>query len=121
MSHLEPKLVGRADGSKLKAVRRLKVAVDAQFEFDLALFVPDDLPVARVEQVMRAASGELLERLALLSEFRGGPVPAGLRSLAWRLTFRHPERTVSAKEIEGRRSNILRQLEKTLNVRQRTS
>lgn len=88
-------------------------------EFDLALLVPDDLPVARVEQVMRAASGELLERLALLSEFRGGPVPAGQRSLAWRLTFRHPERTLGGKEVEGRRSQLLKRLENELGLRPR--
>ena len=46
---------------------------------------------------------------------------SGHRSLAWRLTFRHAERTLSAKEIEGRRTNVLRHLEKTLNVRPRTT
>jgi phenylalanyl-tRNA synthetase beta chain len=88
-------------------------------EFDLALLVPEELPVARVEQVMRAASGELLERLTLLSEFRGGTVAAGQRSLAWRLTFRHPERTLGGKEVEGRRSQLLKRLESELGLRPR--
>jgi phenylalanyl-tRNA synthetase beta chain len=90
-------------------------------DFDIALLVPDDLPAARVEEVIRRASGELLERLTLFDEYRGEGVPAGERSLAWRLTFRHPERTLRDKEIAGRRQKLLRTLEGELGVRQRTT
>ncbi len=90
-------------------------------DFDIALLVPDDLPAARVEEVIRRASGELLERLTLFDEYRGEGVPAGQRSLAWRLTFRHPERTLRDKEIAGRRQKLLRTLEGELGVRQRTT
>ena len=88
-------------------------------EFDLALLVPDSLPAERVEGVLHAAAGDLLERLELFDEYRGSGVPEGMRSLAWRLTFRHPERTLNLKEIEGRRSKLLRALESELGVRQR--
>lgn len=90
-------------------------------EFDLALLVPDDLPAARVEQVLREAGGELLERCVLFDEFRGQGIPAGTRSLAWRLTLRHPERTLRDKEIEGRRAQFLKTLEGQLGVRPRTA
>jgi len=63
----------------------------------------------------------LLERLELFDEFRGEGLPAGHRSLAWRLTFRHPERTLRDKEIEGRRARLLQTLERELGVRPRTS
>jgi phenylalanyl-tRNA synthetase beta chain len=76
---------------------------------------------AEVERVIRESSGDILESLLLVDAYRGKSIEEGHRSLAWRLTFRHPERTLGTKEIEARRSNILRQLEKTLNVRQRTS
>jgi phenylalanyl-tRNA synthetase beta chain len=90
-------------------------------EFDLALLVPESLRAADVEKVIRQTAGDLLESVQLVDEFTGSNIAAGHRSLAWRLTLRHAERTLSAKEIDGRRTNILRQLEKTLNVRQRTS
>jgi len=90
-------------------------------EFDLALIVPNDMPAARVEDLIRAASGELLEQVTLFDEYRGDPVPNGFRSLAWRLTFRHPERTLRDKEVAGRREKLLRTLEGELGVRQRTS
>jgi phenylalanyl-tRNA synthetase beta chain len=88
---------------------------------DVALLVPNDLAVSRVEGVIREASGELLESLSLLSEYRGAGIADGFRSVAWRLTFRHPERTLRDKEIAGRRDKVLRTLEGELGVRQRTT
>jgi phenylalanyl-tRNA synthetase beta chain len=90
-------------------------------EFDLALLVPNDMPVAKVEEVIRMNAGELLERLTLFDEFRGAGLPPGVRSVAWRLTFRHPERTLRDKEVSGRREKLLRALEEELGVRQRTA
>ncbi len=90
-------------------------------EFDLALLVPETVPAAAVEQVLRAAGGELLERCVLFDEFRGAGVPEGMRSLAWRLTLRHPERTLRDKEIDGRRSQLLKSLENELGVRPRSA
>jgi phenylalanyl-tRNA synthetase beta chain len=90
-------------------------------EFDLALLVPDSTTAAAVEAALRQAGGELLEEVQLFDEFRGAGVPAGSRSLAWRLTFRHPERTLREKEIEGRRSRLLEILEKELGIRPRAS
>jgi phenylalanyl-tRNA synthetase beta chain len=90
-------------------------------EFDLALIVPNTMPAEMVERVMAEAGGELLERMELFDEFRGPGIPEGKRSLAWRLTFRHPERTLRDKEIDGRRSQLLRALQKELNVIPRTA
>jgi phenylalanyl-tRNA synthetase beta chain len=88
-------------------------------EYDLALVVPDGTAAADVERVLRASGGELLERVVLFDEYRGEGLPEGARSLAWRLTFRDPVRTLRDKEIEGRRQKILRSLESELGVRPR--
>ncbi len=88
-------------------------------DIDLALLVPHGTSVADVERVIRAAGGEMLERLELFDQYVGEGVPADQRSLAWRLTFRHPERTLREKEIDGRRGKILGALEQELHVRQR--
>ncbi len=88
---------------------------------DVALLVPNDLAASRVERSIRDASGELLESLAMLSEYRGTGIPEGFRSIAWRLTFRHPERTLRDKEVAGRRDKVVRTLEGELGVRQRTT
>jgi phenylalanyl-tRNA synthetase beta chain len=88
-------------------------------EIDLALLVPNDRTVADVEKVIRSTAGELLEQLVLFDQYTGSGVEPGHRSLAWRLTFRHPERTLRDKEIEGRRAKIVSALHQELNVRQR--
>ena len=59
--------------------------------------------------------------VTLFDEFRGAGIPAGTRSLAYRLTFRHSERTLKDKEIEGRRAQLLKTLESQLGVRPRTA
>ncbi|MFM8780330.1 MAG: hypothetical protein ACKOFO_02395, partial [Gemmatimonadota bacterium] len=89
--------------------------------FDLALLVPDAVPAAAVEQGVREVSGAQLETVVLFDEFRGSGVADGVRSLAWRLTFRHPERTLRDKEIEGRRVQLLKALEERLGVRPRSA
>jgi phenylalanyl-tRNA synthetase beta chain len=90
-------------------------------EFDLALLVPGGVRAADVERVIREAAGELLERLVAFDLYEGEGVEAGHRSVAWRLTLRHPERTLRDKEIEGRRAKILTALQNELHVRQRTT
>ncbi|MGH7719537.1 MAG: hypothetical protein ACREON_11940, partial [Gemmatimonadaceae bacterium] len=105
--------------SSARAYRPLPTTPAA--EFDLALLIPNDMPAARVEQTMRAVTGDLLESLTLFDEYRGEGVPDGYRSVAWRLTLRHAERTLRDKEIAGRRDKLLRTLEGELGVRQRSS
>jgi phenylalanyl-tRNA synthetase beta chain len=100
--------------------RYLPLPVTPAAEFDLALLVPNAIAADQVEAVLRAQAGELLEQLQLFDEYRGKNVPEGMRSLAWRLTFRHAERTLRDKEVEGRREKLLRALEEELGVRQRT-
>jgi phenylalanyl-tRNA synthetase beta chain len=90
-------------------------------EFDLALLVPDNVSAGAVEAVLRRGAGELLESVTLFDEYRGKGVEEGVRSLAWRLTLRHPERTLRDKEVEGRRDKLLKTLEHELGIRQRTA
>lgn len=90
-------------------------------EFDLALLVPSGTRAVDVDRVIRKAAGELLENLVAFDAYEGAGVDAGHRSVAWRLTLRHPERTLRDKEIEGRRAKILSALQNELNVRQRSS
>lgn len=88
---------------------------------DLALVVPDSITSDEVAVAIRASAGDLLEFLEVFDEFRGAGIPEGSRSLAWALTFRHPERTLREREIQGRTAKILSTLEASLGIRQRTS
>ena len=88
---------------------------------DLALLVPAARHAEDIEKLIRNEAGDLLESVELFDEFKGKGIPEGTRSLAWRLTFRSPERTLKDKEVQGRTAKIVRSLEEKLGVRQRTS
>ena len=70
-------------------------------DIDLAFAVPDEVPAAEVEASLRAAAGDLLERLALFDVYRGTGLPAGTRSLAFRLRFTAPDRTLTDADVAG--------------------
>ena len=110
-----------ADAPKPAVSRYRPLPTMPPAEIDLALLVPAGTTAAAVEQVIRASAGELLERLELFDQYTGAGVEENHRSLAWRLTFRHAERTLRDKEIEGRRAKILAALNEELNVRQRST
>ena len=103
------------------AARYEPIPVMPAMEVDLALIVPDSTTSAEVGRVIRDSAGDLLESLTVFDEFRGTGIPDGSRSLAWRLTFRHPERTLRDREIQGRTAKVLKDLEAALGIRQRTS
>jgi phenylalanyl-tRNA synthetase beta chain len=107
--------------SRADPVRFRPLPTTPAAEFDLALLVPESVAAAAVEEVLRESGGELLESCLLFDEFRGAGIPDGMRSLAWRLTFRHPERTLREKEIDGRRAQVIKSLEGQLGVRPRTA
>jgi phenylalanyl-tRNA synthetase beta chain len=90
-------------------------------QFDLALQIREEQTAAEVEGVIRRVAGDLLESAVLFDLYAGKGVDQGHRSLAWRLTLRHPDRTLSSKEIDARRGQILRALEAELGVRQRST
>jgi phenylalanyl-tRNA synthetase beta chain len=90
-------------------------------QVDLALLAPVRVTAAQIDEVIRKEAGELLESLTLFDEFSGQGIPEGSRSLAWALTFRHPERTLKDQEVQGRTAKIVAALEGELGVRQRTS
>jgi phenylalanyl-tRNA synthetase beta chain len=88
-------------------------------QVDLALVAESRVTSAQIGSLIRRESGDLLESLTLFDEFRGQGIPEGSRSLAWALTFRHPERTLKDKEVQARTEKILKALEDELGVRKR--
>ncbi|OLP19288.1 phenylalanine--tRNA ligase subunit beta [Leptolyngbya sp. 'hensonii'] len=67
---------------------------------DLAFFAATKISVAELIRVMTKAGGQLLESVEVFDEYRGEHVPPGQRSLAFRLTYRATDRTLTDAEIE---------------------
>jgi phenylalanyl-tRNA synthetase beta chain len=78
---------------------------------DLALLVPEGVTAVDVEEALRANGGDLLEELAPFDVYRGEGLAPGLRSIAWRLRFRHPERTLTDADVDAPVKRILVRLE----------
>ena len=97
------------------------IPVTPRAQVDLALIAATSVTAAQIEAIIRREAGELLETLTLFDEFIGQGIPEGSRSLAWALTFRHPEHTLKDKEVQGRTEKIVKALEGELGVRQRTA
>ncbi|NYG08235.1 phenylalanyl-tRNA synthetase beta chain [Phycicoccus badiiscoriae] len=70
---------------------------------DVALVVDEAVPAADVETALREGAGEGLESVALFDVYRGEQVGAGKKSLAYRLTFRATDRTLTTDEVSGLR------------------
>jgi phenylalanyl-tRNA synthetase beta chain len=102
------------------AVEYTQLPATPAAEIDLALLVPDSVSAADVERVLRSQAGDVLEGAILFDEFRGLGLDPGVRSLAWRLTFRHPDRTLRDREIEARKEKLISAVARELGVRART-
>ncbi|MEZ4422585.1 MAG: phenylalanine--tRNA ligase subunit beta [Gemmatimonadota bacterium] len=89
-------------------------------ERDLALLVPVGATAGTVREAIVAAAGPLLERVELFDVYEGAGVPEGRRSLAWRLRFQAPDRTLRDGDVEGRIRRILSALKEALDVDART-
>jgi len=74
---------------------------------DLAVVVDVDLPAAQVEAAIRESGGELLEDVKLFDLYQGEGVAPGKRSLAFRLTFRAADRTLTDADLEPVQGRIL--------------
>ena len=76
-------------------------------DIDLALVVDDAIPAASVQATLRRAGGELLDSVALFDVYRGEGVAPGSRSLAYRLRFCAPDRTLTDAEVSGARARCI--------------
>jgi phenylalanyl-tRNA synthetase beta chain len=70
---------------------------------DVALIVDAGVPAAEVEAALVAGAGELLEAVRLFDVYVSDQLGEGKRSLAYKLTFRAPDRTLTVEEAVGAR------------------
>jgi phenylalanyl-tRNA synthetase beta chain len=105
---------GRAPSVSHVVYRSVPVMPAASF--DMALLLPHSVRAEDVELLLRRDAGDLLESVEVFDEYAGIELPQGMRSVGWRLQFRHPERTLRDKELDGRRSKLVSVLQRELGV-----
>ena len=80
---------------------------------DLAIVLPKTVPAAQVDVTIRAAKAPNLESVRLFDLFRdpkGEKIPADQKSLAYALTYRAPDKTLTEKEVNDANDLVRKKL-----------
>jgi phenylalanyl-tRNA synthetase beta chain len=87
---------------------------------DLAVVVDETVSAGALEASLRDGAGSDLEAITLFDVYRGDQVGAGRKSLAYRLLFRAPDRTLRTEEVSALRDAALARAAADHGATQRT-
>lgn len=79
---------------------------------DLAIICDDEIPAASLEKAIRTGAGKLLEKVELFDVYKGPSVAPGKKSVAYSMTLRAPDRTLTVEECDKVVAKVLKELEK---------
>jgi phenylalanyl-tRNA synthetase beta chain len=79
---------------------------------DVAVVVRDEVPAGDLERAVRQAAGNLAEDVFLFDRFVGSNIPAGHASLALRVVYRAPDRTLTDAEVDARHAQVVSDIQK---------
>ena len=83
---------------------------------DVAVVCSADIPVARLSQCILAAGGQYLKGCELFDVYTGAPIPAGYKSVAFSLTLRADDQTLTDDHAEETMQSVLKALEETFHA-----
>ena len=83
---------------------------------DIAVVCDAGIPVARLEDVIRAGGGPLLRSVELFDIYQGSHIPAGKKSVAFSLEMRADDRTLMDADADAEVSAVLKALEEQLGA-----
>ena len=78
---------------------------------DLALLCDDSLPVLTMEKAIKNAAGKILEKVELFDVYKGSQIQQGKKSVAFNITMRAADRTLTDEEVGAAMSRILKAME----------
>lgn len=83
---------------------------------DISFVLPSDVTFEQVQNTIAQAGGTELAEIDLFDIYEGGKLKAGMRSLAFHLAYRNPERTLTAEEAQAIHDRIMNALQKEHNA-----
>jgi phenylalanyl-tRNA synthetase beta chain len=96
------------------------LATHPMAQSDVALVVDSAVPADEVRGALVAGGGDLLEAVQLFDVYEGDQVGEGRKSLAYRLTFRSPDRTLTTDEVSVMRDAAVASAADAVGAVQRT-
>jgi phenylalanyl-tRNA synthetase beta chain len=86
---------------------------------DIAVLVNDEVLAGDIEQTISENGGKILEDIKLFDVYKGKQVPEGHKSMAYSISFRAEDRTLTDDEVNKSMQKIMAALEKNFNAKLR--
>ena len=103
---LVPELMKASDGDRVyKPLPKYPASVR-----DIAVVCDVKIPVAELEKAIRSAAGSILESVKLFDVYTGSQIAGGKKSVAYSVTMRSHEGTLTDEQTEGTMKKILKKL-----------
>lgn len=83
---------------------------------DIAMLLADEIPAVQVLDCVRGLRLKEIESVAIFDLYKGEHVPAGQKSLAIRVRYRSPERTLTDDEVTRMHQRVIDALAGKLNI-----
>ena len=83
---------------------------------DIALVCDEDMTVDEIQNVIISSEDTILTGVKLFDIYRGATIPEGKKSMAFSLTYRHDERTLTDDDVQKAHNKVLNALKEKLNV-----
>ncbi len=93
--------------------RELKVCSLPRFpsvERDLAVIVDEALPAERIMKWVKDLNQSLIEKVEIFDEYHGSPIAEGKKSLAYRISYRAEDRTLTDAEVNALHQDLIAQI-----------
>lgn len=78
---------------------------------DIALLVEDGVLVQQIEDIIKKQGGNIVEKIKLFDVYKGKQIPEGKKSIAYSITYRKEDKTLTDVEVNKVHDKILRSLE----------
>lgn len=86
---------------------------------DIAMLVKDEVLVKQIDDIIRQRAGGILEDAWLFDVYKGKQVPEGIKSVAYSITFRAEDRTLTDEDVNKAMAKILEGLKTNLEAQLR--
>ena len=86
---------------------------------DIAMLVKDEVLVKQIEDIIKQRSGNLMESFKLFDVYKGKQIEEGYKSVAYSITFRAKDRTLTDEEVNKVMKKVINGLEYNLGAQLR--
>ncbi len=86
---------------------------------DLSILINDGIWAAHIKNIIVKNGGKILDNIRLFDVYKGSQLPENTRSMAYSLTFRADDRTLTDGEVNEAMERIVKALQTEINARLR--